>query len=165
MRLDEAISSLESLLNEAIREGVRDEVEIVLTFQAAVDLHQLLLSLAPTAAAQPKAGNKSNAWGSPFENGYYQGPNYSKEEMEKMFEDLLKAGAAFKFSGFYERNEKRSKKAGRKAWHEVLEVAPDASREAIQAAYRRLAKLHHPDHGGSTEKMAEINAARDEALG
>ena len=29
--------------------------------------------------------------------------------------------------------------------------------EQLKAAYRRLAKQHHPDHGGSTEAMQEIN--------
>lgn len=30
--------------------------------------------------------------------------------------------------------------------------------------YRELARLHHPDHGGSTAKMAEINRAYQEAI-
>jgi hypothetical protein len=34
----------------------------------------------------------------------------------------------------------------------------------IEAAYKRLALEHHPDRGGSTEKMAALNAARDAAL-
>ena len=29
----------------------------------------------------------------------------------------------------------------------------------MRRAYRRLARLHHPDHGGSTEQMARVNAA------
>jgi hypothetical protein len=36
--------------------------------------------------------------------------------------------------------------------------------EDVQAAYRRLAQQHHPDRGGDPAKMAELNAARDEAL-
>ncbi|MDQ6698458.1 MAG: J domain-containing protein [Actinomycetota bacterium] len=32
--------------------------------------------------------------------------------------------------------------------HEVLGVRPGASTSEIQAAYRRYAARHHPDHGG-----------------
>lgn len=51
-----------------------------------------------------------------------------------------------------------------KQWHELLGVAPTASRDDINTAYRRLASEAHPDKGGSAERMAEINKARDEAL-
>lgn len=34
----------------------------------------------------------------------------------------------------------------------------------VQQAYRRLAAKLHPDRGGDAEGMAELNAARDEAL-
>jgi DnaJ-domain-containing protein 1 len=43
--------------------------------------------------------------------------------------------------------------------HAVLGIRPGATREEIRSAYRRLATLHHPDHGGSVEKMREINLA------
>lgn len=36
------------------------------------------------------------------------------------------------------------------------------TREQIDEAHRRLALEHHPDRGGDTEKMARINAARDD---
>ncbi len=49
-------------------------------------------------------------------------------------------------------------------WWDILECRKDASREAIEAAYRRLAKDRHPDRGGSQAAMAELNAARDKAL-
>jgi hypothetical protein len=49
-------------------------------------------------------------------------------------------------------------------WWEVLSLPKDASRDDIRAAYRRLASVHHPDKGGSAEKMAELNAAQDKAL-
>jgi len=38
------------------------------------------------------------------------------------------------------------------------------SKDQLQAIYRRLAAAHHPDRGGDPAKMAELNAARDEAL-
>jgi len=51
-------------------------------------------------------------------------------------------------------------------WQAVLELqdllAPE--RQDIERAYRRLAALHHPDRGGSAERMADINRARAEAL-
>jgi hypothetical protein len=51
----------------------------------------------------------------------------------------------------------------RSPW-EILGVAPNAPREAVEAAYRAKAKAAHPDMGGSTAAMAELNAARDAAL-
>ncbi|MGP9819240.1 J domain-containing protein [Salinarimonas sp. NSM] len=46
-------------------------------------------------------------------------------------------------------------------WHVVLGVSPVASVDEIRAAHRRLIKEHHSDHGGSDDRAAEINAARD----
>ena len=49
-------------------------------------------------------------------------------------------------------------------WWQVLGVAENATCEEIDAAYRRLAALHHPDRGGDNAQMARINAARGEGL-
>lgn len=50
-------------------------------------------------------------------------------------------------------------------WWEVLQVPRDAKREDVKAAYRRLASAAHPDkEGGSHERMAELNAAQEQAL-
>ena len=46
--------------------------------------------------------------------------------------------------------------------YEVLQVHPSAHPEVIQAAYRRLAMLHHPDHNPSaeaTQMMTRLNHA------
>jgi DnaJ-class molecular chaperone len=43
--------------------------------------------------------------------------------------------------------------------HEVLFVTSNAPPEVVLAAYRALAKKHHPDHGGDEEKFKEIDAA------
>ena len=51
-----------------------------------------------------------------------------------------------------------------KQWHEVLGVAKTATVDEITAAHRALAFKHHPDRGGSHERIAEINHARDTAL-
>lgn len=43
----------------------------------------------------------------------------------------------------------------------LLGVAPDAAREDIIEAHRRLVARVHPDRGGSNEAVHEANAARD----
>lgn len=43
--------------------------------------------------------------------------------------------------------------------YEVLGIRPDAPLEVAEASYRALAKVAHPDAGGSEAKMAELNAA------
>ncbi|MDB5481277.1 MAG: molecular chaperone DnaJ [Caulobacteraceae bacterium] len=48
---------------------------------------------------------------------------------------------------------------------EILGVDENAGRSEIDAAYRRLMRRAHPDHGGSTGLAAQLNAARDRLLG
>jgi hypothetical protein len=55
-------------------------------------------------------------------------------------------------------------RAGNGEWWSVLRVAETATREEIESAFRELARAHHPDRGGSQEKMAELNGARERAL-
>lgn len=55
--------------------------------------------------------------------------------------------------------------AGASSWRAVLGLVDGAiTREAIDEAYRRLAMVRHPDRGGTDELMAELNAARADAL-
>ncbi len=47
-------------------------------------------------------------------------------------------------------------------YYALLEVAPSASAEEVRSAYRRLARIHHPDTSGSPEsieRMRQINEA------
>jgi curved DNA-binding protein len=44
-------------------------------------------------------------------------------------------------------------------WYGVLGVQDYAPPEVIQAAYKAMARIHHPDTGGDTKRMAEINTA------
>ena len=53
---------------------------------------------------------------------------------------------------------------GKRDWWTVLELASSASQAEIRDAFNRLARAHHPDRGGSDERMAEIIRARDEGL-
>ncbi|WFD32019.1 hypothetical protein MSPP1_003061 [Malassezia sp. CBS 17886] len=57
------------------------------------------------------------------------------------------------------RAQKRLKQAKSKDYYKTLDVARDADERTIKKAYRRLAREHHPDKGGSQEKMADINEA------
>lgn len=45
--------------------------------------------------------------------------------------------------------------------YEVLGVAVGASESEVKKAYRRLARLNHPDIGGDEEKFKKINEAYD----
>ena len=54
--------------------------------------------------------------------------------------------------------------AGERDAYEVLQVHPRAEQQVIQAAYRALAALYHPDRSttaASDRRMAELNAAYD----
>lgn len=50
-------------------------------------------------------------------------------------------------------------------WRTTLGFAPTdrPTLEQVDEAYRRLAMLHHPDRGGSTEQFQRINRAREQA--
>jgi len=54
----------------------------------------------------------------------------------------------------------------KRPWREVLNFPPGAipDRDQLQRRFRELASKRHPDAGGSDGAMAEVNAARDEAL-
>ena len=43
--------------------------------------------------------------------------------------------------------------------YQILKVHPSAKLEDIKKAYRKLVKIHHPDKGGDSAVMLEINSA------
>jgi hypothetical protein len=45
--------------------------------------------------------------------------------------------------------------------YRTLHLLPSAPPPLVEAAYKCLARLSHPDAGGSTEDMQQLNAARD----
>lgn len=44
---------------------------------------------------------------------------------------------------------------------ELFGLGESFTRDELRRAYRRLALLHHPDRGGSAERLTRINTARD----
>lgn len=54
--------------------------------------------------------------------------------------------------------------AAQELW-QTLGVHQHSTQDEIKAAYRRLASIHHPDRGGSAERMAAINLAYAKATG
>lgn len=51
----------------------------------------------------------------------------------------------------------------RSCW-DILGIEPASDRTVIERAFRAKALKHHPDQGGSHKAMAELVAARDEAM-
>lgn len=51
----------------------------------------------------------------------------------------------------------------REPWYKVLGVPQDCDLDAAREAHRALAIEHHPDVGGDTAMMADVNCAWDEA--
>ena len=47
----------------------------------------------------------------------------------------------------------------RKDPYQILKVHPSAKLEEIKKAYRKLVKIHHPDAGGDSAVMLEVNSA------
>ena len=49
-------------------------------------------------------------------------------------------------------------------WFEVLNVRPQATEQEIKNAYKSLAKIYHPDNGGSKELFVRLKEAYEEGL-
>lgn len=44
-------------------------------------------------------------------------------------------------------------------YYQLFSLSPDAGVDELRAQYRKLSLTHHPDRGGSTEQMAQLNEA------
>lgn len=53
---------------------------------------------------------------------------------------------------------------GSKPWWETLSIRREASRAEIMNAYRALAKIHHPDAGGSAADFKRLRKAYEDGL-
>lgn len=52
---------------------------------------------------------------------------------------------------------------GERAYDELF-ILPNAPLPVVRAAYRALARIYHPDTGGSTARMADLNRAYERVL-
>ncbi len=66
-------------------------------------------------------------------------------------------------SGFHRRTNTSGKMSKKQACN-ILGIQPNATRNEIIMAHRRLIQKAHPDHGGSAGLAAQINEARDVLL-
>ena len=48
-------------------------------------------------------------------------------------------------------------------WH-ILGMMPSTDATKIEAAYRRMAKIYHPDHGGTAKAFQLLTKAKEAAL-
>jgi hypothetical protein len=163
--IDDAINFLEFQVNRQ-EKTVAAAIEGKLYRNAIERLKQLRrrreAGNAPLSEAEQRRATDSAAW---REEEYFGDKRRKAQEEARRrtsgqqdFSDwafFFQAG----FSDFYNR-----KGSNKTPWHEILGVSKVATRTQIKAAARKLAAKHHPDRGGSTDKMAEINAARDEGL-
>jgi len=54
--------------------------------------------------------------------------------------------------------------SGQEDWWDVLGVQPGATQADIREAFRALARIHHPDAGGTPEDFRRLRLAYDEAI-
>lgn len=49
-------------------------------------------------------------------------------------------------------------------WWEILGINKDATKQEIINGYKAMAKIHHPDAGGSSEQFQRVRKAYEEAI-
>lgn len=67
------------------------------------------------------------------------------------------------FSGFKELPSPPPTPSTTRKWWDVLGLSPNATAESVKYAYRSLLFKHHPDKGGTHEKVVELNNAWEQA--
>jgi hypothetical protein len=77
----------------------------------------------------------------------------------------VEAARAQRFREVKDRLERWLQGLDEKDPYRVLGVSPDSTLDEVRARYREAALLHHPDRGGSVQKMAEINLAFERITG
>ena len=63
-----------------------------------------------------------------------------------------------------ERPQYSFQKIKRSSSMELLDLFPPITMEDIKRAYRKMAKLYHPDKGGCSDKFIAVNDAYNELL-
>lgn len=135
------------------------------------------------AAKRREEERKNKYYGHGEDPGSWNGVDWATDErVKRAFEDLFnhysgKGGSFsdmfgdsakrnnYKDEGFSYRDPKQS--SSKRSWFEILGVPAGADKATIKSAWRRLAKINHPDRckdAGASARMAEINAAKDEGL-
>lgn len=87
------------------------------------------------------------------DKSWYVEPSYAEEATE-LFWQFFPDGDSYDLARVYHEPPD---------WARVLFVQEDAPMQVIEAAYRTLAKMYHPDAGGSEKKMIAINEAIEHA--
>lgn len=83
------------------------------------------------------------------------------DAQRKAYEDLHQG---WQQSGPEEKAKAPPKGRSARHWSEVLCIPRNSNRAQIKRAYRILAAKNHPDRGGDTNAMQEINRAKAEAF-
>ena len=78
--------------------------------------------------------------------------------MAHFFNQGFFGGMGGGFGGF-EGQEEEAGEVDNKQLYETLEVEQSASQDEIKKAYKRLARVHHPDKGGDEKQFKEVQAA------
>lgn len=99
-------------------------------------------------------GGKNKDWQWCLKNCSKKQANGQKWDMDKLFQHVCKSNT----------QGQREMPGGQKTVNamKVLGLDPNtATCDTLKKQYRKMALQHHPDRGGSTEKMKEINGAND----
>ena len=89
---------------------------------------------------------KRNIWTDPSQYGTYEGPRGDPSEWAEAFKEAWNVRGA------------KNIIKEESAWT-ILGVVDGSDWNAIKTAFRKLMKIHHPDHGGDTETCKKMIAA------